>query len=431
MRNVLVLLLLAPALARAETPPEGGGEETEAPAATVTNEGPAPVRATSFLMAHAGIDDAILVPVMRDLDDGLKRNPRLEVKDLDTRLADFAMEVPSEEIEQGRQQFKDGMAALTGLELPKAIKTLTLAIDTLSKVLPYIKKQELADAMTALAAAQFEQGDKKGARATLIRLLTWRNDYRLDTNRYPPSLVVPLEEARKEVERTKRGSLEIRTEPVPAQAYVDGKYIGVTPTFAEGLTAGEHFVTLKRDGYHKAVTSASVSAKVQQVVTVQLERSPKFLLVEQALKALEKQLGKDKLEPSVDTLKEVLFLDHAVFVRAAPDGGQMKLDVYLYDLRTRKLLSHVEQVAPKQGHKETLASVPSTLYLNVDYDAELVAPKDAPPPPPKKRKPVYKAWWFWTVLAVAAGGVVVGATVGAQTAPKSCADQATCPAFTF
>src|SRR5207237_4096136 len=115
-------------------------------------EGPAKVPVTTFLLAHPGIDDQALVPVMRTLDDGLKRNARLDFKDLDTRLADFAQEVPQEQIDQGRQLLSDGQKALTALELGAAIRKLEQAIEILSKVLPYIKKAELADAMMALGA---------------------------------------------------------------------------------------------------------------------------------------------------------------------------------------------------------------------------------------------------------------------------------------
>jgi hypothetical protein len=390
-------------------------------ASTVRADGPQPVHVTTFLLEHPGVEDQALVPVMRALDDGLKRNPRLEMKDLDTRLADFAQEVPQEQIDEGRQLLSDGQKALAALELPAAIKKLEQAIDILSKVLPYIKKQELADAMMALGAAQLEQADKKAARATFLRLLTWRNDFKVDLNRYPPALLQAVEEARKEVDKARRGSLEIRSDPSAAQAYVDGRYFGVTPTFAEGLPVGEHWVTLKKEGFKKAVMPASVSAKLQQVVSVPLERSTKYLLVEQALKGVEKSLGAEVLDASADNLKEVLFIDHAVFVRPSPAApGYVKVDAFLYDLRTRHRLTRVTKDIKIADAEKQLSSLASSLYLNVSYDAEIEAPKDAPPPPPKQRTPFYKTWWFWTASGVAVAGIVVGAVVGAKNAPKDC-----------
>jgi len=396
------------------------------PVATVTN-GPQPVRVTTFLLEHKGVDDQALVPVMRALDDGLKRNPRLEMKDLDTRLADFAQEVPQEQIDQGRLLLQEGQKALTALDLPAAIKKLGQSVEVLSKVLPYVKKQELADAMMALGAAHFENGDKREAKRTFERLLVWRTDYKVDLSKYPPALLAIVEETRKEVERFKRGSIEIRSEPSAAQAYVDGRYIGVTPTFADGLIVGEHWVTLKKEGFKKAVMAAQASSKAQQLVSITMERSTKYLLVEQALAGVEKTLGETTLDASADNLKEVLFIDHAVFVRVAPAGaGQLKVDSFLYDLRTRRRLTHVTKTVSTAHAEKELSTLASALYLNVSYEAELVESKDAPPPKPYVRPPFYKTWWFWTAAGVAVAGVALGAGLGAAYAPKSCGSSSFC-----
>jgi hypothetical protein len=391
-----------------------------------------PVRVTTFLLRHDGVEDQQLVPVMRALDDGLKRNPRLEMKDLDTRLADFAQEVPQEQIDEGRLLLQEGQKALTALELPVAIKKLGQAVDILSKVLPYVKKQELADAMMTLGVAQLEQGDKRAAKQTFARLLVWRADYKVDLTRFSPEILASVEEVRKEVERSRRGSLEIRSDPTTAQAYVDGRYVGVTPTFADGLFVGEHWVTLKKEGFKKAVMPALVSARQQGVVSIALERSTKYLLVEQALGAVEKTLGEPTLDPSADNLKEVLFVDHAVFVRTSADGpGQLKVDSFLYDLRTRRRLTRVTKTVPAARAQRELETLASALYLNVSYEAELVERKDAPPPKPLERQAFWKTWWFWTVAGVAVSGVVVGAVLGAHFSPKECGGGNYCFGITY
>ncbi len=430
MKTTLAILLALSAVAYADEKPEKGASEDKEKTPEAKEGNPQAVRVTTFLLEHKGVPDQATVPIMRALDDGLKRNPRLEMKDLDTRLADFAQEVPQDQVDEGRTLLADGHKALTGLELPAAIKKLTQAVDVLSKVLPYIKKQELADAMMALASAQYEQGDKKNSKATLLRLLVWRSDYRLDTNKYPPAMIAPLEDARHEMEKLKRGSLEIRSEPVAAQAYVDGKYVGVTPTFAEGLAAGEHWVTLKREGYRKAVGPALVSPRVQQVVTLQLERSGKYLLVEQALTAVQKKVGQDTIDNSADTLKEVLFLDHAVFVRvSAPSATALTIDAQLYDLRIKRRLARITRTVPTAEAEKQLATLASQIYENVNYEAELETPKDAPPPKRQERQKFYKTWWFWTVVGAAVvGGVLAGALAPR---PKDCGDGNFCPGFSF
>ncbi len=394
----------------------------------------AKVRVTTFLLSHQGIEDAVLVPGMRALDDSLRRNPRLEMKDLDTRLADFAQEVPSEQVEEGRRLLAEGEKALSLREIGPATRQLRQAAEVLSKVLPFIKKQELAEAMVALAVTYCEGGDKRACRAQFQRLLTWRSDHKYDPNKFSEKHLALFEEVKKELATAKRGSLEIRSDPPAAQAYVDGRYVGVTPAFAEGLLVGEHFVTLKREGYRKAVQPVTVSAKVQETVELKLERSGKFLLVEQALNAVERQLGHDRLDADVDNLKEVLYLDHAVFVRARrTKPGHIRVESHLYDLRSRRrLATETREIADGEGDK-MLAQQAAALYVNVRYDAELEAPKDEPIPLARAgRKPIHKRWWFWTVVgAVAVGVAVTTGVVVAKYKPQSCGDGNYCPGFTF
>ena len=395
----------------------------------------AKVRVTTFLLGHAGIDDALLVPGMRKLDDALHRNPRLEMKDLDTRLADFAQEVPADQVEEGRRSLADGQKSLSSRDYTSAIKHLRSAVEQLSRMLPFIKKHELAEAMLALGVALHEAGDRKAGRQEFLRLFVWRPDHKYDISRYPERLLALFEEARKEVERAKRGSLEIRSDPPAAQVYVDGRYIGVTPASAEGLVVGEHFVTLKREGYHKAVQPVTVSAKVQGTVEFKLERSAKFLLVQEALRAVEKQLGRDRLEPDVDNLKEVLFLDHAVFVRGQRTGaGKLRVETYLYDLRSRRrLATETHEMADADGEK-LLAKQATALYLNVKYEADLETPADEPVPIAKPgRKPIYKRWWFWTIVGgLALGVAITGGVVGAKYKPQNCGGTADpCYGFSF
>jgi hypothetical protein len=386
------------------------------------------IRVTTFLVSHAGVPDGAAGPIMQMLDSALQRNPRLEMKELDTRLSEIAQEAPEEQIAEGRRLRSEAEAALAALQLSTALHKLEQAVEVLSKVLPFIKKEELADAMMALGATQYLKADRRSGHATFVRLFTWRPDYQADATRYSSQVLAPLEEARREVEKTRRGSLEIRSEPSAAQAYVDGRYVGVTPTTAEGLVAGEHFVTWKHEGYRKAVRPALVSVKQQELVTASLERTSKYLLVEEALRSAERQLGSDSLNSGTDRLREVLFIDHAVFVRlrtARP--GFYNLEADLYDLRSRKRLGRVLREVPTQGGR-AVEDVAAALYLNVRYEAELVAPGDEASTE-TKRKPFYKTWWFWTVTGLTAGGLIAtGAALGTMLKPKDCSG-AFCPEF--
>src|SRR5262245_14102593 len=82
------------------------------------------VKATVFTLPHPGVSEEVMVSTLRGIEAGLKRNDRLEVHDLDTRLADFAQEVPQDQVEAARTALKDGQKALLELDIPTAIQRL-------------------------------------------------------------------------------------------------------------------------------------------------------------------------------------------------------------------------------------------------------------------------------------------------------------------
>lgn len=411
----LLLAWLAPATAL-------HAEETQEPS----------VKATAIALPHPGVPEETMVAIMRSLEGGMKRNPRLDMRDLEARLADFAQEIPQSQIETARQALKKGEQALAEGSGATAARGLEEAVAELARVLPYIKKQELADAMAALAVARFESGDHTGGRREFVRLLTWRPDFSYDPVRLPPKYLGLFEEAQHEVERAKLGALRIVSEPEGAQAYVDGRYYGVTPCTADQLPAGDHFVTLKKDGYRKAVMPAEVPGKRERRVEFKLVRSEKYLLVEQTISHVEKILGVAVADAEMDNLRQVLFVDHAAFVRAAASGlTEVQVDVYLYDLRTRRLLSHISRVVPRaqiESHLDTLAT---NLYTDVNYEGELALPKEKSPPKLAARKPLHKSWWFWTALVVAAGGIAGATTAIVLTQPASCPSGSFCPVIRY
>src|SRR5262249_15539580 len=140
-----------------------------------------------------------------------------------------------------------------------------------------------------------------------------------------------------------RGSLEIRSEPAGAQAFVDGRFIGATPVSAEGLLVGRHFVTFKREGYQKAVVRAQVSAKRQETVSADLRRSEKYLLLQQSIDRARTEFGVGTASSSMQDLRAFLFIDQVVFVRMSGQLPHLEVEGALYDLRSKLKLSQAKQ----------------------------------------------------------------------------------------
>lgn len=417
-------------------PPLDKSAPPAAPSKPAAKEKKAPrLRVTILPLLEKNFPEPTAVALQRELSDGLRRNGRLDMKDLDVRLAEFAQEVPFEQVELARTTYQNGQESLRNLNLDQAAAQLADAVDQLVAVLPYIKKQELADAMLALAVVHQQKGNLRAMQTMLKRLLIWRTNYELDTSVFPQQISEPLQEARAEVGQLPLGQIKVLCEPSGSQVFVDGDFAGVAPTQLNNLTVGEHYVTFKKLGYKRGLRIATVTAGPPLQVLGKLPRAEKYLLVEQAIERVGPKMGQNKLDPVVDNLRETLFLDHAVFVRLQKAGTlssnteDVTLSAYLYDLRSRTLLKqqsqkvHIEGGIPPDGAMQALAA---KLYEGVDYDNELRAPEDAPIPVATPQKPLYKRWWFWTALGVIVAGGASALTVGLLSRSPTCPDGHVC-----
>ena len=367
---------------------------------------------TCLLLAHPGVTDGDAEQVMLALGRSLKKNPHLNVKDAAKLLADYAGEIPAEAIGAARAAAEEGMQAMLELEFPKAVKKLTQGIELLEQVLRFIKKNELADAMMALAVTHLASGDKKQAKQVFLRLLTWREGMSYDTEKYPPKYLEVFEEAKREVKKRPRGSIEVRSTPEGAQAYVDGKFVGTTPVSAEGLLVGTHYVTLKKEGFQKLVLRVEVNPKKEEVVHAELRRSEKYKLLQDSLERAKNAVDSEVADPAMVDLRAFLFVDQVVFVRLAPAGPQrVHAELFLFDLRPKRRLSVVRRDIELASLDSAMQSATENLYLNVPYDGSLPPPPEEKPPETPKRRPFYLRWWFWTAVGVTALAIVIPAAV--------------------
>jgi hypothetical protein len=67
-----------------------------------------------------------------------------------------------------------------------------------------------------------------------------------------------------------KGVMSVSSDPTGANIFVDNKFIGISPLTAGDITAGNHLVTFKMDGYQEYSTSALVTAGTTSSVSAAL-----------------------------------------------------------------------------------------------------------------------------------------------------------------
>ena len=365
------------------------------------------IKATVFYIPAKGYTARSVARVSRRFNKTLLANPHLEVKDSDQLLAEFAGEVPSAELVAAKQAQQEGSKLLIEGQLPLALAKLREAAEKYETLVAFAKKRNLAACQLAIAVAEARSGKRRKARASFRRLLTWRPRVRYPVALYGTREVRLFERAKRRMARAKRGSVELKSAPPGAKAYVDGRFAGITPTVAFGLTAGQHYATFKLSGHIKGAVKVTVSSRKQLSFSAELKRSEKFLILQQTLRKARESLGSPKANAAMVDLRSVLFVDQVIFTTigyAGPD--RMKIEAFLYDLRS-KLRLNESKITLQKGELNRLEELGRMLYLNVRYDGTMEAPLEAPPPPPKRRRAFYATWWFWTAVAAGAAAVIV------------------------
>jgi hypothetical protein len=259
----------------------------------------------------------------------------------------------------------------------------------------------------ALAVAQAEARRPRQARATFVGLLTWRPLLRYDTATFSPQHLPIFERARQLVKKLKRGSIELTSTPSGAKAYIDGRFMGVTPTVAFGIKVGEHYASFKKEGFIKAAQKVLISPRKQGTFEQPLKRSKKYLLLKQSLSRAKGGLGKATANAAMVDLRSVLYIDQALFATIGYAGpGKLYIQAYLYDLRSKLRLNQAA-LTVDQRSLAGITKLARMLYLNVRTDGSLEAPPEAPPPPPETRAPLYATWWFWTAIGAGIATAII------------------------
>ncbi|MFP2933976.1 PEGA domain-containing protein, partial [Pyxidicoccus sp. 3LG] len=156
---------------------------------------------------------------------------------------------------------------------------------------------DLSRARVMKAASQVANGENTAAQLEIRSVLAVDPRAQFSPNFFPPDEMAFVEKERKAVLAGAQGSLTVRTEPVPAQVFVDGEFRGVSPVTLTDLTSADHYVTVVAPGYAVAQRRARegdtmltltpvATQKALQTLTETVARKPDGKERDEALRQL-------------------------------------------------------------------------------------------------------------------------------------------------
>ncbi len=147
---------------------------------------------------------------------------------------------------------QEGLKAYDELDTRKALAQFDKAAQIYEGTDLSLHFEGMSRARVMKIASYVANGDKKAFVRELKEVLARNPRAEFSSNYFPAEELALIERTRKGILIEATKTLQVRTNEVPAQIYVDGQFVGTSSqTFAD-LTPSEHFVTAIAPGYGPA-----------------------------------------------------------------------------------------------------------------------------------------------------------------------------------
>lgn len=282
---------------------------------------------------------------------------------------------------------------------PQQYKRANSVVTTLRANLSLVKRSDIARAMAYQAVAACALGRDEECERILRDVYTFRMDFRPEEHGVPPRFVPEFEKVLREVQISPLHFVTIDTVPTGLEVFVDGRSQGVAPVEVD-MSSGLHFLTARGFGYDKYVKEVRIEGPSRHVL--EPAQSERALLIDKERDGLLAEMGSERAGSITAGMASYLSVSQVVVGRVGPE---MELELWLYDLRTKVLLSTVAGPLQAEQLADDATLLGKRLYEGVDLGGALAFEESSP----EEGDSIFEQWWFWTGI----GAVVVGGTITA------------------
>lgn len=260
LRSLLVILLLAPAPARADD-----GEPAIALLDVRSAPGTQPVTGAKVRVALAEALGKYRVRYVRD-------HPAVA-----NAYGAGVEATTAAGLAQARQRAREGKKLFDELDAKAAEVKFRQAADLFEANVGGLSTPgDLIGTYLFLAQVFFATEREVLARDIFKRVVQLQPDLVLDKAKFPTNMIATFEDVKKTLLASPLGSLKVESSPSPAVVYLDGRERGKTPLDLVNIPAGVHTLSVRRPGYAPLVRPVDVvSFRVDRIdAQLQLERHP-------------------------------------------------------------------------------------------------------------------------------------------------------------
>lgn len=169
-------------------------------------------------------------------------------------------------LEELKRQIDSARTLFYAGQADKALELVRQAISELERVSPKLSPfPVLADALMVQALVHRSANRKAELGESFRRVLRIDPAYQPDTNFFTPAFVQAFDAARKELQRGKKATLQVQSQPAGAEVFIDGQAVGKSPLRA-ALPPGEYTVSLADEQGVSFLHKVRLAAKEESLV---------------------------------------------------------------------------------------------------------------------------------------------------------------------
>lgn len=177
------------------------------------------------------------------------RSGRFDVVQLTEALDPENAKARASRFEEAEATMALGAKAYNDLDTLKALQHYEKAVKLYEQTDLTKNFPALVQAWLMKVASLIANGENKAAEAELDRIIPLDPRAQLSANYFPPDAITYAAKVKKAANENATYDLEVKTAPVNAQVYVDGRFQGIAPLKVSGLTPAEHYVTVIAPGF--------------------------------------------------------------------------------------------------------------------------------------------------------------------------------------
>ncbi|MBW2701570.1 MAG: PEGA domain-containing protein [Deltaproteobacteria bacterium] len=279
--------------------------------------------------------------------------PSIQVLDLADRLKAAAPTKTKENLEKAKVQLKSAKAAMREMEYATVIAHAKKAREAFEKMGGYLDPlARYIESILLVGVGHAMQGNMEEASKAFTDVLLLDSHTRLPKTKYEDFVLDAFRKVRAGLASMPLGSVSIKTDPLGANLYRNGKLVGVTPDSMDGIPAGRHFLVTKLPGYQnwgQVITVEAGNLLPLDIKLISGQAGSGFLVIsDRAAQAV----SDDDLRGEVLRLGQAVGMDWTVLGQLAHDGASLVLRLYLFEYSRARVVYEEELEMEASGYGE-------------------------------------------------------------------------------